>query len=135
LTLRERRILLAVLGALTFASVYASVVIAPVLTQIAGEFDVSTGTAGLLVAAYGAPGVLVSVVSGPFSDRFGRTRFLIGGALCMGAFTVLGAFAGSFAVLIVLRVVAGIGQPRSSPSERDRHDNFRTATARARCRP
>lgn len=109
MTLRERRILLAVLGALTFASVYASVVIAPVLTQIAGEFEVTTGTAGLLVAAYGAPGVLVSLVSGPFSDRFGRTRFLIGGSLCMGAFTLLGAFAASFAVLIALRVVAGVG--------------------------
>ena len=41
MTVRERRVLLAVLGALTFASVYATVVIAPVLTQIAAEFDIS----------------------------------------------------------------------------------------------
>jgi predicted MFS family arabinose efflux permease len=98
-----------VLGALTFASVYATIVIAPVLTQIAGEFDVSTGTAGLLVAAFGAPGVVVALIIGPFSDRFGRKRFLVIGSACMGIFTLLAAFATSFAVLIALRVIAGIG--------------------------
>src|SRR5712691_781738 len=108
-SLRERRVLLGVLGALTFASVYATVVIAPVLTQIAAEFDVTTGTAGLLVAAYGAPGVIVSLITGPFSDRFGRRRFLVTGAAVMGVFTLLSAFATSFPVLVALRVVGGIG--------------------------
>jgi predicted MFS family arabinose efflux permease len=106
---RERRVLLGVLGALTFASVYATVVIAPVLTQIAAEFDITTGTAGWLVAAYGAPGVIVSLITGPFSDRFGRRRFLIAGSAVMGLFTLLSAFATSFAVLVALRVVGGIG--------------------------
>jgi DHA1 family inner membrane transport protein len=109
LTGRERRVLLAVLGALTFSSVYATVVIAPVLTQIASDFDVTTGTAGLLVAAYGAPGVFVSLVTGPFSDRFGRKRFLVVGSACMGLFTLLAAFATSFPLLMALRMVAGIG--------------------------
>ncbi len=109
MSLSERRVLLAVLGALTFASVYATVVIAPVLTQIAGEFDISTGTAGLLVAAYGAPGILVSLLIGPYSDRFGRKRFLIAGSACMGLFTLLASFATSFPALIALRVVAGVG--------------------------
>jgi predicted MFS family arabinose efflux permease len=108
-TTRQRRVLLGVLGALTFASVYATVVIAPVLTQIAAEFDISTGTAGLLVAAYGAPGVIVSLITGPFSDRFGRRRFLIVGSAVMGLFTFLSAFATTFAVLVALRVVGGIG--------------------------
>jgi predicted MFS family arabinose efflux permease len=58
-SVRERRVFLAVIGFLTFASVYATVVVAPVITQIAAEFDISTGTAGLLVAAYGAPGIIV----------------------------------------------------------------------------
>lgn len=106
---RERRILLAVLGSLTFTSVYASVVISPVLTQIASEFAITTGTAGLVVAAYGAPGVLVALLSGPYSDRFGRRRFLVAGSAVMGIFTLLGAFATSFTMLLALRAVAGIG--------------------------
>ncbi len=109
MSLRERRVLLAVLGSLTFTSVYASVVISPVLTQIAGEFDITTGTAGLVVAAYGAPGVLVALLSGPYSDRFGRRRFLVAGSAVMGIFTLAAAFATSFAMLLAVRAVAGIG--------------------------
>ena len=105
----ERRRLLGLLGFLTFNAVYVGVVMAPVLTQIASEFNITTGTAGLVVAAYGAPGIVVAVFTGPYSDRFGRKRFLVTGSLIMGLFTLLSAFATSFAVLIAMRIVAGIG--------------------------
>lgn len=105
----ERRTLLGVLGFLTFSAVYVGVVMAPVLTQIASEFDITTGTAGLVVAAYGAPGILVAVLTGPYSDRFGRKRFLVAGALIMGICTLLAAFATSFPVLVATRMLAGIG--------------------------
>ena len=105
----ERRRLLGLLGFLTFNAVYVGVVMAPVLTQIANEFNITTGTAGLVVAAYGAPGILVAVLIGPYSDRFGRKRFLVTGALIMGVFTLLSAFATSFAVLVAMRIIAGIG--------------------------
>jgi len=109
LTGAERRALILVLGFLTFASVYASVVMAPVLTQIAAEFGISTGAAGLVVAAYGAPGIVVAVLAGPYSDRFGRKRFLVWGSAIMGVFTLLAAFATSFPVLVATRMVAGVG--------------------------
>jgi len=115
-SVRERRVFLAVLGFLTFASVYATVVVAPVITQIASDFDISTGTAGLLVAAYGAPGIIVSLIVGPFSDRGGRKRFLVAGSLLMGLFTLISAFATSFLVLIALRTVAGIGAAMIFPN-------------------
>jgi len=105
----ERRRLLGLLGFLTFNAVYVGVVMAPVLTQIASEFSITTGTAGLVVAAYGAPGIVVAVLTGPYSDRFGRKRFLVAGALIMGVFTLLSAFATSFAVLVAMRIVAGVG--------------------------
>jgi len=60
LTARERRLLLAILGFLTFSSVYTNIVISPVITQLAAEFGVTTGTAGLVAAAYGAPGILIA---------------------------------------------------------------------------
>lgn len=109
MTPAQRRALLGLLGLLTFSAVYVSVVIAPVLTQVAGEFGITTGTAGLAVAAYGAPGIVVAVLSGPYSDRFGRKRFLVAGSFVMGLFTLLGAFATSFPVLVATRMVAGIG--------------------------
>ena len=105
----ERRRLLGLLGFLSFNAVYVGIVMAPVLTQIAVEFNITTGTAGLVVAAYGAPGIVVAVLTGPYSDRFGRKRFLVTGALIMGIFTLLSAFATSFAVLVAMRIIAGIG--------------------------
>ena len=105
----DRRRLLGLLGFLTFNAVYVGVVMAPVLTQIATEFSITTGTAGLVVAAYGAPGIVVAVLSGPYSDRFGRKRFLVTGSLIMGVFTLLGAFATSFPVLVAMRIIAGVG--------------------------
>jgi predicted MFS family arabinose efflux permease len=105
----ERRRLLGLLGFLSFNAVYVGVVMAPVLTQIAAEFNITTGTAGLVVAAYGVPGIAVAVLTGPYSDRFGRKRFLVTGSLIMGVFTLLSAFATSFGVLVAMRVFAGIG--------------------------
>jgi len=105
----ERRTLLGLLGFLTFAAVYVGVVIAPVLEPIAREFGVSTGVAGLVVAGYGAPGIVVAVLAGPYSDRFGRKRFLVAGSLVMGVFTVLAAFATSFSLLVAMRMIAGVG--------------------------
>ncbi|MGH2492733.1 MAG: MFS transporter, partial [Candidatus Limnocylindria bacterium] len=49
------------------------------------------------------------LLAGPYSDRFGRRRFLIAGAVLMGVFTVLSAFATSFEMLFTLRAIAGIG--------------------------
>ncbi len=105
----EQRTLLGLLGFLTFAAVYVGVVMAPVLEPIAAEFGITTGAAGLVVAAYAAPGILVAVLAGPYSDRLGRKRFLVAGSLVMGVFTVLAAFATSFAVLVAMRMLAGIG--------------------------
>ena len=109
MTARERRTLLGVLGFLTFASVYANIVIVPVLVQIAGEFGTTTGTAGLVAAAYGVPGIVVAVLVGPYSDRFGRKWFLVAGSLVMGLATILSSLATSFEMLVFTRALAGMG--------------------------
>lgn len=109
MTPRERRTLLGVLGFLTFASVYANVVIVPVLVQIAGDFHTTTGQAGLVAAAYGVPGIVIAVVAGPYSDRLGRKVFLVFGSLVMGIGTLLSAVAPTFELLVLTRALAGVG--------------------------
>ena len=97
------------LMAATFAVIYSSTVIAALVTPIAAEFDVTTGTVGLITAAYAAPGVLVAIVAGPLSDRFGRGWFLAAGILGLGLLTVVAAFAPTFAWLAATRALAGVG--------------------------
>lgn len=101
--------LLGALGFLAFGAVYANVVMAPVLSQVAREFGTTTGTAGLVVAAFGLPGIAASLIAGPYSDRLGRKPFLVGGSLLMGVFTVASALAPTFELLVLARAVAGIG--------------------------
>lgn len=109
MTPAERRLLLGALGFLSFGAVYANVVMTPVLTQIAREFGTTTGVAGLVVAAFGVPGIITSLIAGPYSDRIGRKPFLVGGALLMGGFTALSALAPTFELLVAARALAGIG--------------------------
>ena len=105
----ERRALVLTLGFLSFAAVYNGLVMNPVLEQIAHEFGTSTGTAGLVVAAYGAPGVAVAVLAGPYSDRIGRKPFLVIGPIIMGISTLAAALAPSFALIVAARIASGVG--------------------------
>ena len=109
MTPQERRSLLGVLGFLSFSSVYANVVIVPVLIEIASEFGATAGSAGLVAAAYGVPGVVIAVLAGPYSDRFGRKIFLVAGTVLMGLATLLSSVAQSFEMLLATRALAGMG--------------------------
>jgi len=105
----SRRPLLAVLGFISFAAVYNGLVMSPVLEPLAREFGISTGTAGLVVAAYGAPGIAVAVLAGPYSDRIGRKPFLVFGPAIMGISTLAAAFAPTFGLIILARICSGVG--------------------------
>src|SRR5688500_2333920 len=103
-----RRLLL-VLGFLSFASAYSSVVAIPLLLDIADEFRISAGAAGAVVAAYGLPGILVPLLIGPYSDRRGHKRVLVGGSILQAIGTLLAAVAPSFELLVLSRLLGGIG--------------------------
>jgi DHA1 family inner membrane transport protein len=105
----ERRALLVVIGFLAFATVYNGLVMSPVLEQMARQFGISTGTAGLVVAAYGAPGIAVVLLAGPYSDRIGRKPFLVVGSLVMGLSTLAAAIAPTFGLIVVGRIASGVG--------------------------
>jgi predicted MFS family arabinose efflux permease len=104
-----RRALLLVIGFLAFSAVYNGLVMSPVLEQMAREFGITTGTAGLVVAAYGAPGIAVALLAGPYSDRIGRKPFLVVGPLIMGVSTLAAAIAPTFPLIVVARIASGVG--------------------------
>jgi predicted MFS family arabinose efflux permease len=105
----SRAVLLGSLGFLSFAAVYNNIVVSPVLVDIARDLGVSVGTAGLLVTAYGIPGVVVGILAGPLSDRYGRKAFLVSGTAIMSALTMLGGIVPGFSYLLLTRVGAGVG--------------------------
>lgn len=91
------------------AAIYSATTVAPLVGTIARDFSVTPGTVGLLVAAYTVPGIVAALITGPLADRLGRRRFMIGGAVVSGVFTVLGALAPTYPLLLLARGIAGMG--------------------------
>ncbi len=96
------------LGVAIFSLITTELLPVGLLTTIAADLDVSTGTAGLTVTL---PGIVAAVAALLFSVAAGRAdRRLL---LCilmalLAAANLLSAYATSFAVLLMARVLAGI---------------------------
>jgi DHA1 family inner membrane transport protein len=105
----RRRALILLLGFVSAAYVASTLALAPLLVQLAAELGVTIGAAGIASAAYSVPGIVLAVVLGPFSDRYGRKRFLVVGTLVLGLGSLAASVAPTFASLVASRVVAGIG--------------------------
>jgi len=113
---RSDRFLIFALAAASFAVIYSSSVIAPLVTQMAAEFDTTAGGIGVVAAAYAVPGVVMGAVIGPFSDRYGRRPFMVGGLTLLAVGTILSAFAPTLFLVIALRCAAGFGAPIVLPN-------------------
>ena len=83
--------------------------ISPALPVFRDTFALTEAQASLLVSGYFLVGIVLSPFVGVLADRIGRKRVLVAG---LGTFGLLGgaiAFAPSFEVVLLLRVVQGTG--------------------------
>ena len=81
----------------------------PSMPTMAEEFDVSASTMQLAVTLFLLAFAASQLVYGPTSDRFGRRPVLISGLLMFIAGGALSLFAQSAEILILGRIVQGIG--------------------------
>ncbi len=84
-------------------------IVLPLLPIYADRFGASGTQIGILVLSYSAAQLLFAPIWGRFSDRFGRRPILIIGLLGSAASYLVFAYAGSILVLLVSRIMAGIG--------------------------
>jgi MFS family permease len=94
---------------ITLTGILANTLINAPLPDILEDFDLGDGAAGVLVAAATFPGIVIAPIIGLLADRFGRRRVLIPCLVIFGIAGVGAAFAPSFAVLIALRLLQGVG--------------------------
>ncbi len=83
--------------------------IGPALPRIGSTFAVGPVEWGLLIGAFLVGAGLFQVPAGLLARRHGARSLALGGAGLLAAAAAIGAFAPSFAVLLVSRVVAGAG--------------------------
>lgn len=94
---------------ITVTGVMANTLIAPAIPDILADLRIGAGQAGLLVAAATLPGIFMAPVIGLASDRYGRREVVVP---CLVTFGLAGGLAGlapSFAFLLGLRLLQGVG--------------------------
>ncbi|MCA1731161.1 MAG: MFS transporter [Actinobacteria bacterium] len=93
----------------TLMAVLGSSSVAPAFPEIREQFGVSAGQVGLLITVFTLPGVFLTPVAGVLSDRYGRRTILVPSLLLFGIAGGACALARDFEMLLVLRVLQGVG--------------------------
>jgi predicted MFS family arabinose efflux permease len=92
-----------------FAAQAAVIAITPLLADVAGDFNVSTATAGQLRSVSGLTAGIAALTMGALSTRFGLRDLLLIGLAVLGAGSLASAVAPAFAVLAAAQVAVGAG--------------------------
>ena len=87
----------------------ATLILPPLLVDIASDMDVSVPVAAQLATATFAAWAASVVVGGPLSDSFGRRPIALAGMLVLAVSVIASAFAPNLEVLAVLRAMTGLG--------------------------
>lgn len=105
--LRQRN--LHILFCVTLTVVMGVSSIAPAFPDIMDALGLSATQVAWLVTAFTLPGVFLAPVLGILADRYGRKTVLVPSLLAFGVFGSLCALADSFAWLVALRFLQGVG--------------------------
>jgi MFS family permease len=103
------RRLVTLVSVLVFVDTMLFAALTPLLGRFAHEFHLSSGGAGVLVAAYAAGALLGGIPGGAAAAMMGPRRAVLTGLAIMGVASLGFAFADSFAALAFTRLAQGIG--------------------------
>jgi MFS family permease len=100
---------LLVLFVTAFVDMVGLAMIVPLLPFYATELGASATVVGILVSAFSIAQLAVAPLWGRFSDRYGRRPAILAGLLLTACAYVIFGFAGSVPVLLLSRLVQGLG--------------------------
>lgn len=103
------RYLLPIIAMSTFAGSLSNRAMDPVLPQVAADLLVTIQIAATLASAFAVTFALVQPVLGVVGDVFGKPKLIFIGLVLLGVSNIVGAFATSFDMLLITRVLSGIG--------------------------
>src|ERR1700761_7440077 len=93
----------------TFAASLSARALDPVLPHVASDFSVSIATAAGFASVFAFTFAIIQPVLGAAADLFGKARLAVICLVLLGFANILGALLSSFSVLLVTRILAGIG--------------------------
>jgi predicted MFS family arabinose efflux permease len=93
-----------------------SLVLSPILADVAAGLGTTVVAVSRAIAAYGGATALSAFLLAPRIDRVGPRRALVGGMACLVAATLLSAAAPHWPVLLLAQALAGLGAGVALPS-------------------
>ena len=99
-----------------FGAMNAVLILPALLVQISTDLDVSVAVAGQLATATLAAWGVSVLSTGPLSDSFGRRPVALAGLLLLAGSVLGSAFAPNIEVLVVMRVLTGLGAGTLPPN-------------------
>jgi predicted MFS family arabinose efflux permease len=102
-------IILGLLCVAAFLTFTVTLMMGPLLVELAKEFDTSVAIVGQLVAAMALTRVIITPLLGPLSDAYGRRLTLLGGLVLMVVGVLGSVLAWSYGSLLAFRLVTGGG--------------------------
>lgn len=109
-------LILIALALLQFLIAVDVTVVNVALPSIGADFGVPAHTLTWVVVGYTITGGGLLMLGGRLSDVIGRRRLLLIGALIFGAASLLAGVAPSFEVLVIARLLQGVGEALASPA-------------------
>ncbi|MGV2488629.1 UNVERIFIED_CONTAM: MFS transporter, partial [Bacillus mycoides] len=79
----------------------------PMLPALSQEFNVSTGDASAVIAAFAVAYGVLQLFYGPLGDRLGKTRVVLGATSACAFFSAITALAPNLTALVVSRAAMG----------------------------
>ena len=99
----------AILSSVSFTVALGYGIVAPGIPEFARQFGVSTAAAASVISAFALMRIVGALPSGRLVDRLGERKMIAIGIAIVAVSSVLAGFSDSFAQLIALRGVGGLG--------------------------
>ena len=106
---RRAWIILGILGSVGLVTTYGETMIIPAIPDLIHEFDISYSLSSWILTSYLIAGAVMTPIAGKLSDIYGRKRILL---ILMVIYTIglsFGGLSSNFTLLILARIIQGIG--------------------------
>jgi MFS family permease len=102
-------ITLAILGSTILITMYGETMLLPAISDIIADFDISYSTSSWILTAYLISGAVMTPIAGKLSDVYGRKKMVLIIFVIYIIGIAIGGFSSNIYILILARVIQGIG--------------------------
>lgn len=101
--------MLAILGSTILITMYGETMLLPAIGDIIRDFDISYSTSSWILTAYLIAGAVMTPIAGKLSDIYGRKKMVLIIFIVYILGITLGGFSSNIYMLLLARVIQGIG--------------------------